>query len=87
MQISTASNPKAASNPYKRSEWALRRIRSKIFDYPESEEPRAKKVLLYLKERTIRGRRIERESASRGPYSGLTQSELRRTGTCEADWF
>lgn len=22
-----------------------------------------------------------------GPYSGLTRSELRRSGTCEADWF
>lgn len=22
-----------------------------------------------------------------GPYSGLTREELRRTGTCETDWF
>lgn len=26
-------------------------------------------------------------SRSVGPYSGLTRSELARSGTCETDWF
>lgn len=29
---------------------------------------------------------VER-ATSVGPYSGLTASELRKSGTCETDWF
>lgn len=76
------------TNPYRRSEQALRRHRCKIFDYDDTpKEPQAGRVLDYLKARTIRGRRIERQAQPVGRYSGLTQTELRATGTCETDWY
>lgn len=76
------------NNPYRKSEFALRRMRSQIFDYDETpKEAQAKRVLLYLKARTLRGRRIEHQQEPVGPYSGLTRRELRRTGTCETDWY
>lgn len=74
-------------NPYKKSQFALYRMRSKIFDYPETQEKRASRVLHYLKERMLRGRKIEKQNEQKGAYSGLTRTELRATGTCETDWF
>lgn len=67
------------------SETALRRIRQRIFDYPEHKEEQAMRVLDYLKARMIRQR--PRQPEVRGPYSGLTRGELRKTGTCEPDWY
>jgi hypothetical protein len=32
----------------------------------------------------LQGQQIEKE---KGPYSGLTREELRKTGTCETDWY
>jgi hypothetical protein len=32
-------------------------------------------------------RRSEPHDRKRGPYSGLTRSELAKSGTCEPDWF
>lgn len=76
---------------YRASEFALRRMRMKIFDYDgTSLETKADNVLLYLKLRVLRQRRIDRiwrENSMRGPYSGLTPAELRATGTCETDWY
>jgi hypothetical protein len=72
---------------YESSKRALRRIRSKIFDYPEHREAQASRVLHYLKARHLRDRAAERACAPTGPYSGLTRRELSATGTCEADWF
>ena len=66
------------------SERALRRMRSRIFDYPPAKEAQADRVLKYLKARVLRSRTKQR---SVGPYSGLTKGELLRTGTCETDWF
>lgn len=66
------------------SEQALRRIRQRIFDYPESKEAQADRVLHYLKARYLRYQNKPVQSA--GPYSGLTRAELRKSGTCETDW-
>ena len=69
---------------YQRSAMALRRMRQRIFDFPPEQEERADRVLAYLKERVLRQSRL------RGPvgtYSGLTRQELRKSGTCEPDWF
>lgn len=67
------------------SETALSKIRGKIFSYPEHKEEQAMRVLHYLKRRMIRARTERQEP--RGPYSGLTRAELRRTRTCETDWY
>lgn len=72
---------------YEKSLRALRRMRSKIFGYPENLEAKASRVLHYLKDRHLRDRKAEREMAATGPYSGLTRRELSATGTCETDWF
>jgi hypothetical protein len=78
----------ATVNRYKKSESALRRMRHSIFDYDDTpKEAQAGRVLQYLKARKMRGINAERPAAPRGPYSGLTQRELRATGTCEADWY
>lgn len=69
------------------SEIALRKIRQKIFDYPEHKEEQAMRVLTYLKKRMIRERDKMRTEDIRGPYSGLTRGELRKTRTCETDWY
>lgn len=77
-----------STNPYKKSAFALCRMRSKIFDFDDTpKEAQAERVLLYLKARKIRGIKIERQQGPVGPYSGLTRRELRATGTCEADWY
>ena len=67
---------------YQKSSLALRRIRQRIFDYPQSKERQADRVLHYLKCRSLR----DKGFPPVGPYSGLTRSELHRTGTCETDW-
>lgn len=72
---------------YEQSKQALRRIRSKIFDYPEHLETKADRVLRYLKSRYLRDRKAERLAQPTGPYSGLTRRELAASGTCETDWF
>jgi len=66
------------------SEQALRRIRSRIFDYPESQAEQAMRVLAYLKIREIRQRECIEPV---GPYSGMTRGELSKTRTCETDWY
>ena len=68
---------------YQKSALALRRMRQRIFDYPQSREKQADRVLRYLKYRSLR----DKVSPLAGPYSGLTRSELHKTGTCETDWF
>jgi len=72
---------------YKQSKYALRRIRTKIFDYSKHREAQASRVLHYLKARMMRDRAAERACAPTGPYSGLTRRELAASGTCEAHWF
>jgi len=72
---------------YQNSQRALRRIRQKIFSYPEHREAQASRVLHYLKARYLRDRRDERQHAPVGPYSGLSRRELAATGTCETDWY
>jgi hypothetical protein len=67
------------------SETALRRMRQTIFDYPDDRQEQADRVLHYLKARVLRARQERSEPV--GPYSGLTRSELSRSGTCESDWF
>lgn len=67
------------------SEQALRRMRQRIFDYPQDKEEQADRVLLYLKKRMLRNRKNETKAT--GPYSGLTRNELAKTGTCETDWY
>jgi hypothetical protein len=68
------------------SEQALRRMRQRIWDYDGTpNEAKAERVLLYLKKRMLRNRKVEVDVV--GPYSGLTRSELAKTGTCEPDWF
>ena len=71
-------------SPYANSASALRRMRQRIFSYPGQREAQADRVLAYLKMRSLRDRV---PVLSVGPYSGLTRSELARTGTCETDWF
>lgn len=68
------------------SERAVRRMRVKVFSYDGTpKEAQADRVFEYLLKRAARERKRERKAV--GPYSGLTRSELRRSGTCEADWF
>ena len=67
------------------SERALQQIRHQIFEYPEDRAEQAMRVLAYLKMRMLRERQAQ--PVSIGLYSGLTKRELRRTGTCETDWF
>ena len=67
------------------SEQALRKIRTKIFLYPDNKQDQADRVLAYLKKRTLRDRPVIHQAI--GPYSGLTQAELRATGKCETDWY
>ena len=70
------------------SETAVRRLRSTIFDYDGTpKEAQADRVFEYLLQRVRRQRSQERRSEPTGPYSGLTRGDLRKTGTCEADWF
>jgi hypothetical protein len=69
------------------SEKALRRMRQRIFDYPKHKQDQADRVLVYLKARMMRERKRQPDTEKRGFYSGLTRSELARTGTCETDWF
>ena len=71
-------------SPYANSARALRRIRQRIFDYPDNKEAQADRVLAYLKMRSLRD---PGPVLSVWPYSGLTRPELARTGTCETDWF
>lgn len=76
-------------NQYKRSTFALYRMRRRIFDYDDTpKEVQASRVLEYLKQRKMRdsGTRTTVPEAL-GPYSGLTRRELRATGTCETDWY
>ena len=70
-----------------KSEVALCRIRSRIFSYPEHKAAQASRVLSYLKSRVIRHKAQNVPIASRGPFSGLTQAELRQSKTLETDWF
>ena len=67
------------------SEQALRRIRARIFAYPEQKEAQAMRVLTYLKKRMMRDREQAQEKI--GPYSGMTRGQLRATRTCEPDWY
>lgn len=67
------------------SEQAVRRMRQRIFNYPDDRQDQADRVLAYLKARMMRKRQPDTEE--RGPYSGLTRAELARTRTCETDWF
>lgn len=69
---------------YAQSTSALRRMRQRIFSYPGQREAQADRVLAYLKMRSLRD---PGPVLSVGPYSGLTRAELRKSGTCEADWF
>ena len=69
----------------KSSEQSVRRMRQRIFDYPPEKEEQAARVLVYLKRRVARQK--EQIPQTRGQYSGLTRSELHRSGTCETDWF
>lgn len=68
------------------SEQALRRMRQRIFDYPEHKEAQAQRVLLYLKHRMMRNRRNQPDLRVRGPYSGLTRAEM-PGWLCETDFF
>ena len=65
------------------SEQALRQIRQRIFDYPPEKQDQADRVLRYLKARKLRYQKDERK---RGPYSGLTRSEM-PGWLCEPDFF
>lgn len=68
------------------SEQALSRIRSNIFGYDDTPQAaKAGRVLKYLKHRVMRQRAAAPRQA--GHWSGLTRSELARTGTCETDWY
>lgn len=64
----------------------LRKLRSKVFDFGdeayaeiEKEMEATKAALLAVRSRGGQG--------PTGPYSGLTRSELRRSGTAETDWY
>ena len=67
------------------AEAALRRMRRRIFTYPDNKIEQAQRVLLYLKHRMMRSREIHPYPV--GQWSGLTRGELRRSGTCETDWY
>jgi hypothetical protein len=76
------------SNLYQQSEQGLRRMRQRIFDYDGTpKEAQADRVLYYLKKRKMRGIEAAGQQAPVGYYSGLTQTELRKSGTCETDWY
>lgn len=68
------------------SEQALRRMRQRIFNYPENKQDQADRVLAYLKTRMMRSRKNEPDTRKRGPYSGLTRQEM-PAWLCETDFF
>ena len=74
---------------YKKSKSALRRLRSNIFSYNQDKEAQAGRVIDALVARTMRNNRNGRlaQSSAKGYWSGLTKSELARSGPCETDWF
>ncbi len=65
----------------------LRKIRARVFDYPEEKEAQVARVLRYLVTRKIRIQQTADRALPRGPYSGLTSAQLRQSRTCEPDWF
>ena len=67
------------------SEQALRRMRQRIFLYPDEKEAQADRVIHYLKKRMLRY--MTRRSEPVGPYNGMTRGELSKTRTCETDWY
>ena len=67
------------------SERALQQMRQRIFGYPAEKDDQDMRVLYYLKVRHLRCR--NQQPLPTGPYSGLTRSELRQSGTCETDWY
>ena len=69
---------------YEKSTRALNKIRGLIFSYPPEKEDQADRVLDYLKSRKMRSNNKPKVV---GEYSGLTRQELKRTGTCETDWY
>jgi hypothetical protein len=69
------------------AEKAVRTMRQKIFDYADDKEEQASRILSYLKVRMFRERNKAKTQAVTGQWSGLTRSELARTGTCETDWY
>ncbi len=87
LPVSPAHYLASASASASASARALPRLRQRIFDYPASREAQAARVLRGLKTRALRDRAAALAQAPRGPYSGLSAAELRRTGTVEADWY
>lgn len=63
----------------------LWRIRQRIFDYDGTpNEAKAERLLSKVK-RKAEASRIKAKTV--GAYSHLTRNELRKSGTCEPDWF
>jgi len=61
---------------------ALRRHRLLWEGGPKGEQ--VSRLIRRAKERLIRERR---DNEARGVYSGLTRAELRKSRTCETDWY
>ena len=63
----------------------IRRLRSdpRLWD----KDGRVSRILGMALERRASLRKLNSESKIIGPYSGLTKQELRRTVTCETDWY
>ena len=61
----------------------VRQLRQRIFDYTGEQEKKADRVL----SKAIKHKVKQYPPKPVGIYSGLSKSELRRSGTCETDWF
>jgi len=66
----------------------LRRLRQKAFDYPSELDDKFARVITKVKARSmVQEARKPVAPQKRGPFSGLTRSELAASRTCETDWY
>jgi len=61
-----------------------RKLRQRIFDYPDNLQEKADRIL----KKAIVGKILQnKKTEAKGIYSELTKQELAKTGTCETDWY
>ena len=71
------------------AESKLRSLRQDVWSYPEgsSGEQVIQAKIERAKKSLFRARKRETTQPKAGPFSGLTRDELRKSGTCETDWY
>lgn len=71
------------------AESKIRKLRQDVWNYPEgsSGEQVIQAKIERAKKSLFRARNRAATQPKTGPFSGLTKSELRKSGTCETDWY